>query len=62
MSMLVEILKTPGKYWTKEVLMILIPLLKTIKFFKEREIPDKNYEDIARALGFQQYENNDVIF
>lgn len=56
------VLKKEHKQRTKKDCETIVPHLKQIKFFKEREIPDKNYLDIAQSLTYLKLPQDRIVF
>lgn len=40
----------------------IVPFIKSIQFFSERDIPEKNYIDIAQSLSLLEMEKDDIVF
>jgi len=43
-------------------LKLLVPLIKTITFFKEREIQDQDFTDLATCLNYECYKAGENVF
>lgn len=56
------VLKKDSKQRTKKDCEKTVPHLKKIKFFQEREIPDKNYLDIAQCLTYIKLPQGAIVF
>lgn len=56
------VLKKDSKQRTKKDCEKIVPHLKQIKFFQEREIPDKNYLDIAQSLTYLELPADAIVF
>ncbi len=41
---------------------MLVPLIKTIQFFKEREIKDQDFIDIVSCLTYEYFSPGDFVF
>lgn len=52
----------PSKSRTEENLAQLVPLIKTIQFFKERDIRDADFPDIVSCLTYESFEQGQDVF
>lgn len=47
---------------TEKDLEQLVPLIKTIQFFVEREIKDHDYTEIVSCLTYEYFKAGDIVF
>lgn len=52
----------PSKNRTERDLEELVPLIKTIDFFKERDIKDADLPDIVSCLTYEFYKSGKEVF
>ena len=59
---MVKILKSLSSSRTKNQNLALVPMIKKINFFAEREIPHENYTVLSQALQYEFGRRGEVVF
>ncbi|CDW72825.1 UNKNOWN [Stylonychia lemnae] len=62
LDQLIHILKKGFRQRTERDLEQLVPLIKTIQFFQERDIKDSDYVEIVSCLTYEHFNPKDTVF
>ncbi|CDW89498.1 UNKNOWN [Stylonychia lemnae] len=62
LQMIIQILKKNPEFRNDKDLSVLAPMLREIKFFKEREIQDHHLIDLCLELKYEQIESGSFVF
>jgi hypothetical protein len=60
--MIIQILKKNPEYRTEKDLTLIEPLIKEIKFFKDREIHGQHLQEICMELKYEHMNRGDFVF
>eukprot|EP00347_Sterkiella_histriomuscorum_P024025 403332565 len=62
LEMLIRILQKGFRQRTDKDLDQLVPLIKAIQFFQEREIKDQDYLEIVSCLTYEHFQKDETVF